>query len=261
VTRFSRPTRLAVRAARAAGAVLLAQLGRPRRVWTKAGRELATSADVAAERSIARLLRAGLPEAGFLGEEGGQRGASAEACWIVDPLDGTLAFVHGLPTFAVCIAFARGGRVESGVTFLPRLSELFVAERGRGAFLNGRRIRVSRTRRLGDAALILWHDRSVWGDRGLRDRLARLARGARVAWSHGAGFSLAYVAAGRLDAYWEQSAAPWDIAAGSLLVEEAGGRVTDGSGRPLDLARPTILATNGRLHRRVLARLRRPRGG
>jgi myo-inositol-1(or 4)-monophosphatase len=257
VTRFGRETRLAVRAARAAGAVLLAQLGRPRRMWLKAGRELATSADVAAERRIARILRAGLPEAGFLGEEGGRRGATAEACWIVDPLDGTLAFVHGLPSFAVCIALARGGRVETGVTLLPRLGELFVAERGRGAFLNGRRIRVSSTRRLADAALFLWHDRSVWGDRRLRDRLATLARGARVAWSHGAGFSLACVAAGRVDAYWEQSAAPWDVAAGALLVEEAGGRVTDGRGGPFDLAEPTILASNGHLHRRLLARLAR----
>jgi myo-inositol-1(or 4)-monophosphatase len=258
VTRLGPETRLAVRAARAAGAVLLAQLGRPRRMWLKAGKELATSADVAAERCIARILRAGLPEAGFLGEEGGRRGAGAEACWIVDPLDGTLSFVHGQPTFAVCIALARGGRVETGVTLLPRLGELFVAERGRGAFLNGRRIRVSATRRLGEAALALWHDRSVWGDRGLRDRLARLARGARVVWSHGAGYSLAGVAAGRLDGYWEQSAAPWDIAAGSLLVEEAGGRVTDGRGGPLDLGRPTILASNGPLHRRLLAGLAHP---
>jgi myo-inositol-1(or 4)-monophosphatase len=259
--RLGPETRLAVRAARAAGAILLAQLGRPRRMWLKAGRELATSADVAAERCIARLLRAGRPEAGFLGEESGRRDAGAEACWIVDPLDGTLSFVHGLPTFAVCIALARRGRVETGVTLLPRLGELFVAERGRGAFLNGRRIRVSPTRRLGDAALALWHDRSVWPDRRLRDRLARLALGSRVAWSHGAGFSLACVAAGRLDGYWEQSAAPWDIAAGSLLVEEAGGRVTDDRGGPLDLDQPTILATNGRLHRRILAHLARPRRG
>jgi myo-inositol-1(or 4)-monophosphatase len=256
VTRLSPATRLAVRAARAAGAVLLAQLGRPRRVWTKAGSELATSADVAAERCIARLLRAGLPHAGFLGEEGGRRGPRDGACWIVDPLDGTLSFVHGMPTFSVCIALARDGRLECGVILLPRLGELFVAERGRGAYLNGRRLHVSGTTRLRRAALALWHDASVWGDAALRGRLATLALGARVAWVHGAGFSLAYVAAGRLDAYWEQSAAPWDIAAGALLVEEAGGRVTDDRGRPLALDQPTILATNGHLHQRVLAHLR-----
>jgi myo-inositol-1(or 4)-monophosphatase len=256
VTRLSPATRLAVRAARAAGAVLLGQLGRPRRVWTKPGNELATSADVAAERCIARLLGAAMPGAGFLGEEGGRTGPRAGDCWIVDPLDGTLSFVHGMPTFSVCIALARDGRLDSGVIFLPRLRELFVAERGRGAYLNGRRLHVSETTRLRHAALALWHDAPVWGDRRLRERLAALALGARVAWSHGAGFSLAYVAAGRLDGYWEQSAKPWDIAAGSLLVEEAGGRVTDDRGRPLSLDQPTILATNGHLHRRILDHLR-----
>jgi myo-inositol-1(or 4)-monophosphatase len=261
VTRFAPEPRLAVRAARAAGAVLLAQFGRPCRVWTKAGSELATSADVAAERCIARLLRVGLPQAGFLGEESGRRGPPTGDCWIVDPLDGTLSFVHGMPTFSVCIALARDGRLESSVILFPRLGELFVAERGRGAYLNGRRLHVSGTTRLRQAALALWHDASVWGDRALRERLAALALGARVAWNHGAGFSLAYVAAGRLDGYWEQSAAPWDIAAGSLLVEEAGGRVTDDRGRPLVLDQPTILATNGHLHQRVLRHLqsrRRP---
>jgi len=117
----------AVRAARAAGRILLAEFGRGRR----------------------------FPAIGFLGEEGGRRGAAGADHWIVDPLDGTTSFVAGLPTFAVCIALARGGRIESGVTFLPRLGELLVAQRGRGAFLNGRRLRVSRTARLGDAVLSL----------------------------------------------------------------------------------------------------------
>jgi myo-inositol-1(or 4)-monophosphatase len=252
---LGRETRAAVQAARAAGRILMAQLGRVRRVWHKTPRDLVTSADVAAERCIARMLAARFPAIGFLGEEGGRRGAAGGDHWIVDPLDGTTSFVAGLPTFAVCIALARGGHTECGVTFLPRLGELFVAERGRGAFLNGRRIRVSATGRLADAMLILWHDHSVWGDARRRARLAALAGRARSVRSEGAGFSLAYVAAGRMDAYWEQSAAPWDVAAGALLVEEAGGRVTDDGGAPLRLAQPTILATNGRLHRAVLAHL------
>jgi myo-inositol-1(or 4)-monophosphatase len=259
--RLGPETRLAVRAARAAGRVLLAHLGRLRHVRVKGPKDWVTEADVAAERRIAAILSAGLPGAGFLGEESGhQRASTGGDCWIVDPLDGTTAFVRGLPTFAVCIALARGGGLHTGVILLPRLGELFVAERGRGAFLNGRRIRVSGTARLGEAVLALWHDDSVWRDRPLRERLAALALASRHVRSEGAGFSLACVAAGRLDGYWEQSAGPWDMAAGVLLVEEAGGRVTDDRGRPLELAQPTILATNGRLHGRILEYLASRRG-
>jgi myo-inositol-1(or 4)-monophosphatase len=233
----------------------MAEFGRVRRVWRKGPRDLVTSADLAAERCISRMLCARRPRIGFLGEEGGWHGSAAGDYWIVDPLDGTTSFVQGLPTFAVCVALWRQGRVETGVILLPRLGELFVAERGRGAFLNGRRLRVSRTSRLADAMLVLWHDHSVWRDRRLRERLARLAGTARGVRSEGAGFSLACVAAGRVDAYWEQSAAPWDMAAGALLVAEAGGRVTDGGGDPLQLTQKTIVASNGRLHRRVLGYL------
>jgi len=257
VIRLRRETAAAVAAARAAGRLLLAEFGRVRRVWAKGARDLVTSADLAAERCIVETLVARCPGIGVLGEEGGRLGPPGPDRWIVDPLDGTIGFVNGLPTFAVCIALEREGRLESGVILLPRLGELFVAERGRGAFLNGRRIRVSRAARLRDALLILWHDASVWRDRRLRDRLAALAVAARGVRSEGAGFSLAYVAAGRADAYWEQSAGPWDVAAGALLVAEAGGRVTDGRGRPLRLDQPTIVATNGRLHEKVLRYLRR----
>ena len=254
---FAAETRAAVEAAHAAGRILLRHFGRVRGIRHKGPKDLVTAADVAAERAIARVLSARFPAIGFLGEEGGRRGSPDADHWIVDPLDGTSSFVHGLPTFAVCIALWRAGRVECGVTYLPRLGELFVAERGRGTFLDGRRLRVSRTRGLRDAMLILWHDDAVWRDRRLRERLAALARSARGVRSEGAGFSLAMVAAGRVDAYWELSANPWDMAAGMLLVTEAGGRVTDARGRPLDLGQPTILATNGPLHAAVLRHLGR----
>jgi myo-inositol-1(or 4)-monophosphatase len=254
---LSPETRAAVQAARAAGRILLSEFGRVRRVWRKGPRDLVTSADLASERCIEGRLSARFPAIGFLGEEGGRRGAAGTDHWIVDPLDGTTSFVAGLPTFAVCIALARGGRIESGVTLLPRLGELLVAQRGRGAFLNGRRLRVSRTARLGDAVISLWHDPSVWTDRPLRARLAGLGARARSIRTEGAGFSLAYVAAGRLDAYWEQDAWPWDLAAGALLVAEAGGRVTDEAGRPLDLGQRTVLASNGRLHHAILRHLAR----
>jgi myo-inositol-1(or 4)-monophosphatase len=252
-------TQAAVEAARAAGRILLRQAGRARGVRFKRAKDPVTEADVAAERSIRRQLGRRFPEIGFLGEEG-HAVEGRDGRWIVDPLDGTLAFLAGLPFFAVCIALERSGAVESAVLYLPRLDELFVAERGRGTRLNGRRVRVTGTGRLGDAVIAIWHDDSVWGDRALRERIACLALAVRNVRIFGAGFALAYVAAGRLDGYWEQSAHPWDIAAGALLVEEAGGRVTTGGGRRLTLDSPTILASNGRLHRR-LAEALNPRPG
>ncbi|MFB3816749.1 MAG: inositol monophosphatase [Candidatus Methylomirabilales bacterium] len=240
-------TLAAVQAAQAAGQILLRQFGRPRGLRFKGAKDPVTQADMLAEGCIRRRLARQFPRIGFLGEEG-NRVDGPDGRWIVDPLDGTLAFVAGLPFFAVCIALEQAGELRSAVLFLPRLGELFVAERGRGAWLNGRRVRVRETGRLGDAVVALWHDDSVWGSRALRERIARLALRVRNVRIFGAGYGLAGVAAGRLDAYWEQSAHPWDIAAGALLVEEAGGRVTTGAGRPLSLDSRTILAAGPALH-------------
>jgi myo-inositol-1(or 4)-monophosphatase len=249
-------TRAAVAAARAAGRILLRHFGRVRGIRLKGAKDPVTAADTAAERCIRASLARAFPRIGFLGEEGTAiEGPGGR--WIVDPLDGTIGYIAGLPFFAVSIGLEREGCLESGVLFLPRLGELFIAERGRGAWCNGRRIRVSRTTRLADCVIALWHDDSVWRDRRLRERIARLALQVRNVRIFGAGFSLASVAAGRLDAYWEQSACPWDVAAGALLVTEAGGRVSDGAGRALDLAQPTILASNGRIHRPLITALNR----
>ena len=252
--RFSPETRAAIAAAQAAGDLLLARVGRFGAVRLKSAKDPVTEADAAAERCIRRLLHRQFPRIGFLGEEGGAA-EGPDGRWIVDPLDGTIGFVAGLPVFSVLIALERRGTLESSVTYIPRLGESFVAERGRGAWLNGRRIAVSRRRRLAETIVALWHDDSVWGNRSLRERIAALALQVRNVQTFGAGFALASVAAGRLDGYWEQSAKAWDIAAGALLVQEAGGTVTDGSGRPLDLNQSTILAANGHLHRRPLAAL------
>jgi myo-inositol-1(or 4)-monophosphatase len=247
-------TRAAIDAAEAAGRILLRGFGRVRGVRLKGPKDPVTAADAAAERCIRASLARRFPSMGFLGEEG-TRADGPGGRWIVDPLDGTLAFISGLPFFAVSIALERGGEIEAGVIFLPRLGELFVAERGRGARLNGRPIHVSTRARLIDCVIALWHDDTVWRDRRLRERIAGLALQVRNVRIFGAGFSLAYVAAGRLDAYWEQSACPWDVAAGALLVTEAGGRVSNGAGGPFDIHQSTILASNGRIHRRLVMAL------
>ncbi|HYL81630.1 MAG TPA: inositol monophosphatase family protein, partial [Candidatus Acidoferrum sp.] len=258
--RFHPETLAAIEAAEAAGRILLRQLDHVRGVRFKGAKDPVTAADIQAERRIRTLLARRFPQIGFLGEEGSVI-EGADGRWIVDPLDGTIAFIAGLPFFAVSIALERRRRVEAGVLYLPRLGELFVAERGRGAFLGRRPIHVSRTTRLGDAVIALWHDDTVWGNRRLRERIAALALRVRNVRIFGAGFSLAAVAAGRLDAYWEQSAKPWDVAAGALLVAEAGGRVTDGAGRSFDVNHATILASNGRIHRRLVGALNgRPDG-
>ncbi len=253
--KFGPEARATIEAAEAAGRILLRHFGRVRGVRFKGAKDPVTAADTAAELAIQASLARRFPRIGFLGEEG--TGADGpDGRWIVDPLDGTIAFIGGLPFFAVSIAFERRGRIEAGVIRLPRLGELFVAERGRGAWLNGKRIRVSRTGSLTDCVISLWHDDTVWRDRRLRERIAELALTVRNVRIFGAGFSLAYVAAGRLDAYWEQSARPWDVAAGALLVTEAGGRVTDAAGRPFDIQHPTIVASNGRIHRHLTMALK-----
>jgi myo-inositol-1(or 4)-monophosphatase len=255
--RFSPETQAAVLAAQTAGDLLLRRAGRFGDIRLKSAKDPVTDVDTAAERCIRGLLRRHFPAIGFVGEEGGAWDGP-DGRWIVDPLDGTMAFVTGLPLYSVLIALERDGALRSSVIYVPRLRELFVAERGRGAWLNGRRIHVSPRRRLVECVIALWHDDSVWGDRALRERIAALALRVRNVRIFGAGYALANVAAGRLDAYWEQSAKPWDVAAGALLVDEAGGRVTDDRGRPLDLGQSTILASNGHLHRRLVAALARP---
>ena len=235
----------------------MSRAGRARRIRLKSPKDPVTEVDVAAERCIRQILGRQFPEIGFLGEEGSAVGGQ-DGRWIVDPLDGTIAFVTDLPLYSVLIALEREGIIRASVLYVPRLRELFVAERGRGAWLNGRRIQVSPRTRLVECVIALWHDDSVWSNRSLRERIAALALRVRNVRIFGAGYALANVAAGRLDAYWEQSAKPWDVAAGALLVAEAGGRVTDGRGRPFDLSQPTILASNGHIHRRLVAALAPP---
>jgi myo-inositol-1(or 4)-monophosphatase len=253
-------TGAAVDAALAGGRILSRWFGRAGPVRLKSPRDPVTRADGASERAIRRLLHHRFPRIGFVGEESGATETGPDGRWIVDPLDGTIAFVAGLPTFGVSIALERAGRLEVGVLLFPRLRELFVAERGRGAWLNGRRLHVSRTSAMIRCVVSLWHEPRLWRDDRMRRRVARVGAEVRSVAMFGACFSLAYVAAGRLDAYWERRAHAWDVAAGALLVQEAGGRVTGGAGQPFDVNEPSIVASNGRIHDRVVSLLngRRP---
>jgi myo-inositol-1(or 4)-monophosphatase len=237
-------------AASEAGRVLMDKYATGVTVAYKGAIDLVTEADHAAEQAIVAILRARHPDHDILAEEGdyGRRGADQR--WIVDPLDGTTNFAHGLPWFAVSIALEVLGVVILGAVFNPHNRELFVAERGRGATLNDRPLRVSTTASLERALLTTGfaYDHKTSPDNNYM-HFERFQRAAQAVRRLGvASLDLACVAAGRFDGFWELKLKPWDVAAGVLLVEEAGGQVSDYAGAPMPLDRGEILASNGRLH-------------
>ncbi len=262
---FSDATVFALSVAREAADLvmrILPEAAASKEVRHKGPTDLVTRADHEAERLITARIRTRFPHHGILAEEG--TAAAGDARWLVDPIDGTTNFAHGVPMFAVSIAFEEHGAMQCGVVAVPPLGEFFVAERGMGAFQiagSDDAVRLS-TSQVADisAALIATglpnepaRSRHVAG-------LPALMRSAQEVRIMGAAAAhLAYVAAGRLDAFWEPSLKPWDVAAGMLLVEEAGGRVTDMTGRPMERPGGDILATNGPLHPAMLEGItRRP---
>lgn len=215
--------------------------------------DLVTAADVAAEAGFRRLIASRFPDHSVLGEEQAQ-GVSRESAtrcrWIVDPLDGTTNFAHGLALFCVSIALEVDGRVELGVIYDPMADELFTAERGGGARLNGDPVRVSSRSALVDGLLCTGFPYSIRErpERQVEVFAAFLGRARAVRRLGSAALDLCYVACGRFDGFWERQLHPWDMAAGALMVEEAGGRVSDYSNRPIDLFGGQIVVSNGHLH-------------
>jgi len=254
-------------AARSSGSGLMRRF---RRLATLAVRlkgpaDFVTAADIASEATLrSRLLRA-YPRYGFTTEESPPtKGADAErARFIVDPLDGTSNFVHAIPHFAIAIALERSGRVVAAVVFDPAKDEMFVAELGRGAWLGGRRLRVSADRDLSRALVgtgIPHSNRARRHARYLAMLGATMRKAAGIRRLAAAELDLAYVAAGRFAAFFEFGLTPWDVAAGALIVREAGGRVSEPDGGADFMTSGDVLATNGRLHRSMLALLARSTG-
>lgn len=248
--------RVAVDAAQAAGRLLRSKLFGPRRIAYKGSpTNLVTEMDARAEVLILERLRAAFPDDAILSEEAGTLAGRSGRRWLVDPLDGTTNYAHGLPLFAVSIALEVDKEVRLGVIYDPNLDELFVAERGGGAFVNDTALAVSTTATLDESLLATGFPYDI--RESMENNLAQYAalslrsRGVRRLGS--AVLYLSYVAAGRMDGYWELRLAPWDVAAGSLLVEEAGGRVTNLAGGRLDLDAPAVVASNARIHDAMLA--------
>lgn len=215
--------------------------------------DLVTEADRASEKLIVERLRSRFPTHGIVAEEGSRHESTSEYRWYVDPLDGTTNFAHGFPAFCVTLALERAGDLIAGATFDPLHDEMFTAERGSGAYLNGRRIRVSKTARLEEALLATGfpsRKRHLNVNVHFFYQLAMVTHGVRRAGS--AALDLAYVAGGRLEGFWEFCLNPWDQAAGMLLVGEAGGTVSDLRGGPAHIAGPHLLVDNGLIHQEIL---------
>ena len=232
-------------AAREAGKLLVHWEGQLR-VRSKGRADLVTDADLAAQRTIREVVLDRFPDHGFLAEEGEARSTGQEFRWIVDPLDGTTNYVHGYPFYAVSIALERAGELLVGVVYDPLRDECFRAARGQGAWLAEQALKVSRTGSLADALVVTSFPPGVQrGDEQVEYFLRVLERGQSVRRTGSAALNLAYVTSGRFDAFWATSLYPWDVAAGVLLVNEAGGRCTTLEGQPYHPDSPRLLVSNG----------------
>lgn len=233
-------------------------------VSVKGPSDFVSQADLRAEETLKAELGKGRPEFAFLMEETGASGPDPwKFRWVVDPLDGTTNFLHGIPHFSISIALEREGTIVAGLIYKPIGDELFLAERGKGAFLNDQRIRVAARKTMTEAVVACGLPHHGRGGLELfrqefaqvQDRVAGLRRFGSAA------LDLAYVAAGRLDIYWERNISPWDIAAGAILVREAGGYVSDLDGNDAMFAKGHVIAGNETLHRELLQALKQAAKG
>jgi myo-inositol-1(or 4)-monophosphatase len=251
----------AIQVARDAGNLLVQRLGAAQ-ITNKGDIDLVTEADIAAEELIIDRIRSHYPLHGILAEESGETlhegSARSDWKWIIDPLDGTTNYAHGYPCFCVSIAVEQAGTLEIGVVYDPMRNEMFAAERGHGATLNERRIRVSNVEELNHAMMCTGFPYDVRTRPDFaRDFTNFTLHSQAVRRDGSAALDLAYVACGRFDGFWEDGLNPWDIAAGAILVSEAGGRITNFQNEPLDIYTKRVVASNGRVHDAMLRLLRR----
>jgi myo-inositol-1(or 4)-monophosphatase len=250
-----------VKAARKAARGLIRDFGEVEKlqVSMKGPANFVSAADKRAEETLKEELLTARPGYSFLGEEGGKiEGSDTSHRWIVDPLDGTTNFLHGIPQFAISVALEREGAIVAGLIYNPATDEMFLAERGKGAFLNDKRLRVAGRRRLADSVISCGLPHLGRGDLELnrREMAAVQEKVAGLRRFGSAALDLAFIAAGRFDGYWERGLSPWDMAAGILLVREAGGYVTDLQGKDTMLTTGDIIAGNEIVHRDLLGALR-----
>jgi myo-inositol-1(or 4)-monophosphatase len=248
---------VAIEAAKEAGKFLKRSLGNVRNIQLKAGQEknLVTEVDKRSEDIIIKIIKQHFPHHDILAEESGSRkGASSDYRWVIDPLDGTTNFTHGFPVFCVSIAVEHNGKIIAGVIYDPNFDELFTSERGNGAFLNAKRITVSTRKTLTQSMLVTGFPYNITENpnNAVEHFVSFLMKAQAVRRMGSAAIDLAYVAAGRYEGFWEVALNPWDMAAGALLVEEAGGTITDFKGDGFSIYKPEVLASNGIVHREMM---------
>ena len=244
----------AIHAVRLAGQLLRENYLKPHEISFKGTINIVTEMDQASERLIYDLFQHEFSQYSFLGEESSKPSSPKETTWVVDPLDGTTNYASGYPLFAVSIALEKKGQTVLGVVYNPLLDELFTAEKTGGAFLNGKPLRVSRTAELGESLVASGFPYDCWTnpeDNGAEWRRF-MKRVVSIRSDGCASLDLCHVAAGRLDGYWELDLDAWDMAAGALIVQEAGGVVTLASGAPFTPYQRSVLASNGALHPAML---------
>lgn len=254
---MDRITQVGVRAAYNAGEILKQHFGQLDQVEKKGAIDLVTVADVESEKSIVSDIRSVFPDHAILAEESGLLEGQPDYCWIIDPLDGTTNFAHNLPIFSISIAFSHQQETRLGIVFNPVSGELFTAAKGKGAELNHRPIHASSTQTMEESLLVTGFPYNLHHTiddlmRRFQDTLCA-CQGIRRLGS--AALDLCYVASGRFDGFWEENLNPWDTAAGVLIAQEAGGKVSDFKGSPFELEGNQILATNGHIHSKMIGLL------
>lgn len=245
---------VAENAAREAGEVLIANLGKVREITFKGRNSLVTEVDGLSEEIIIRSIKRSFPSHDVFAEESGRHSNSSDHVWIIDPLDGTTNYAHGYPFFSISIALEVEGVVKAGLVYDPVKNEMFTAELGQGALMNGEPIRVSGSALLDESHLVTGfvHDDPAIVEENLRHFSNFIWRARAVRRDGSAALDLCYVACGRFDGFWELGLNPWDTAAGALIVEEAGGRVTSFNGSDYSIYVKEILASNNSIHSEMI---------
>ncbi|HNZ65039.1 MAG TPA: inositol monophosphatase family protein [Smithella sp.] len=240
--------------ARNAGALLKKKFNKTHKIQFKGDINLVTEADKMSENLIIKSIRRAFPDHGILSEESPAVAGSGKIRWIVDPLDGTTNYAHGYPVFCVSIALENDGNVVLGVIYDPMREELFSTVRGKGVYLNGKKLSVSSIRDISRSLLATGFPYDIRESRENNlDYFSRMAVNVQAIRRAGAAaLDLAYLAAGRFDGFWELKLKPWDTAAGCLMVEEAGGSVSDLAGKPWNISSPSVLASNGFIHKKMI---------
>lgn len=253
--------KIAIQAALKGGEILQKGRNRVKKIDYKGIVNLVTEADRLSEKAIIKIIRKNFPEHNILTEESKGYEKESDYKWIIDPLDGTTNYAHGFPVYSVSIALEKGGKIVLGVVFNPVIKELFVAEKDNGAFLNGKRICVSKTRDLSRSLLATGFPYDIRESRvNNLDHFKNFALKARAIRRAGsAALDLCYLARGIFDGFWELKLSPWDTAAGILMVKEAGGKVTNFSGKRFSIYEKDILATNVKIHNQMIRVLKKGR--